>query len=624
MRLARIYKQRTAGMALLIALIVPILAACGGGGGGAPAATQAPGGAATQAPADTATEAPAAETAAPADAATEAPAAETAAVTSESGGTLRILYWQAPVILNPHLATGTKDFDAATIIMEPLARWNENSELIPFLAEEIPTQENGGIADDNLSVTWKLKEGVTWSDGSDFTADDVVFTWQYCADEATACTTNAAFTPVENVEAVDSTTVKVTWKEPNGNPYQTFVGQNGMVLQKAQFENCIGAAAATDAACQAANNAPIGTNAYKLKEFKSGDTVIYERNPEYRDAENVFFDEINLKGGGDAVSAARAVCETGDVDFAWNLQVPAQVLNPILEAGKCDPVSTGTFGIERIVVNFADPDPTLGEDRSEPSTQHPILSDLKVRQAINLAINRQAIVEQIYGIGGKPTCNIVTAPEDITSKNTSCDRDIEQAKTLLEEAGWTVGSDGIREKDGKKLKLLFQTSTNQVRQATQAIVKQSLQEVGIDVELKNVDAGVFFGGDPGNPDTLNKFYADLQMYTNSPTDPDPVNYFDGFTCAKVNSKENQWNGGNDGRYCNEEFDTLFAELSTAFDPAERKEKFIRLNDIMVNDVALIPLVDRTTPQGKAKNLTGPSSPTFDSQFWNIAEWRLTN
>ena len=154
-------------------------------------------------------------------------------------------------------------------------------------------------------------------------------------------------------------------------------------LQKKQFEKCIGAAAITDAACQAANLAPIGTNAYQLVEFKPGDTVVYERNPNFRDAANVYFDKVVIKGGGDATSAARAVCETGEVDYAWNLQVQKAVLEPILAGGKCDAVAGGSFGVERIHLNFANPDPALGDKRSEPDQPHPFLSaTCKVRQAL--------------------------------------------------------------------------------------------------------------------------------------------------------------------------------------------------------------------------------------------------
>ncbi|MFN8443665.1 MAG: peptide ABC transporter substrate-binding protein [Caldilineaceae bacterium] len=548
--------------------------------------------------------------------------ASSAAPAARTGKDLKILYWQAPTILNPHQASGTKDFDAADVIMEPLARYDQNDGLVPYLAAEIPTVENGGIAEDGTSVTWKLKPGLKWSDGTDVTADDVVFTWQYCADPATACTTKANFDPIGTVEAVDATTVKVTWKEPNANAYTSFVGQQGNILQKAQFANCIGAAAITDAACQKANLAPIGTNAWKLKEFKPGDVVTYVRNENFRDAANVYFDTVEIKGGGDATSAANAVCSTGEVDYSWNLQLPKAVLDPIIAGGGCDAVAGGSFGVERIVINFSNPDPALGDKRSEPDQPHPFLTDLKVRQAINMAIDRQAIADQLYGPTGVPTCNILVVPAPLDSKNTKCDRDVEGAKKLLDDAGYKDSDgDGTREANGVPMRLSFSTSINTLRQGEQAIIKANLAEIGIPVDLKAIDAGVFFSGDPGNPDTLNKMYVDIQMYTNGPESPDPTGYLGGWQCSKVNSKANSWQGGNDGRWCNKDYDALYATYLKELNPTKRAELAIQLNDILVNDVGLIPLINRATPSGKTKNLEGVTYNTFDSNLWNIATWK---
>jgi peptide/nickel transport system substrate-binding protein len=561
----------------------------------------------------------------PAAPAGQAPAAAepaAPAVAARTGKDLKILYWQAVTILNPHQATGTKDFDGAGIILESLARYSEKDELVPYLAAEIPTIENGGVMADGTSVTWKLKEGVKWSDGSDFTTDDVIFTWQYCSTPETACTNLSNYDDIANIEAVDGNAIKITWKEPQANPYVAFVGQQGMILQKAQFGNCIGAAAVSEAACQAANLAPIGTNAWKLKDFKPGDTVLYERNENYRDAANVYFDTVEVKGGGDATSAARAVCETGEVDYSWNLQIQKAVLEPILAAGGCDSLAGGSFGVERIVINFANPDPALGDKRSEPDQPHPFLTDLKVRQAISKAIDRQAIAEQLYGPTGVATCNILVVPATVNSPNTKCDRDVEGAKALLDEAGWTDSDgDGLRDKDGVKMVMSFQTSINPLRQGEQSIIKANLAELGIQVDLKAIDAGVFFSGDPGNPDTLNKMYVDIQMYTNGPEGPDPTSYFEGWTCEKINAADNNWQGGNDGRYCNEEFDALYNAYKAEFDQAKRVEMAIQLNDILINDVAIIPLINRATPSGKAKSLVGPTYNTFDSNLWNIATWK---
>lgn len=597
---------KRAAALLAAALLLPLLVACGGAA--APAAE----------PTKAAEEAPAAEPTAAAEEPAAEPTAE-AAPAAEKDTTLNILYWQAPTILNPHLSSGTKDFDAATVILEPLAHYNSADELVPALAEEIPTTANGGVAADGTSVTWKLKQGVKWSDGSDFTADDVIFTWQYASNEKTPATTASNFANIANIEAVDGNAVKITWKAPTADPYAAFVSYSGMVIQKKQFEKCIGEVALTDAACQAANLNPVGTNAFMLKEFKPGDVVVYVKNPAYRAADKVYFETVEIKGGGDAASAARAACETGDVDYSWNLQVPKDALEPILAAGKCEPVAGGSFGVERIVVNFANPDPALGAKRSEPDQPHPFLTDLKVRQAINKAIDRKAIAENLYGPTGVANCNILVVPTAVDSKNTSCERDVEGAKKLLDEAGWK-DEGGKRVKDGKTMSLYFQTSINPLRQGEQAIIKANLAEIGIAVNLKAVDAGVFFSGDPGNDDTLNKMFVDIQMYTNGPSGVDSQSYLEGWTCAKMNSAEGSWNQGNDGRYCNKAYDELFATYAKELDTAKRTELAIQLNDLLVNDVAVIPLINRRTPNAKIIGLNGPTHNTFDSGLWNIQDW----
>jgi peptide/nickel transport system substrate-binding protein len=252
------------------------------------------------------------------------------------------------------------------------------------------------------------------------------------------------------------------------------------------------------------------------------------------------------------------------------------------------------------------------------------LTDPVVRQAINLAIDRNAIAEQLYGPSGAPTCNILVVPANLNSPNTTCERNVEEANRLLDEAGYTLNGAVRQSPDGVPLVVSFQTSINTLRQGEQAIIKSNLAEIGITVNVKAIDAGVFFSGDPGNPDTLNKFYADLQMYTNGPTDVDPQSYFAAWQCSERNSSANQWNANGDGRYCNEEYDVLFTQFAAELDPEARADLAIQLNDFLINDNVIIPLINRFTPNGKAKNLEGPTYNTFDSSIWNIHEWRLTS
>ncbi|MBV9323909.1 MAG: peptide ABC transporter substrate-binding protein [Chloroflexi bacterium] len=578
----------------------------------------------TSAPAAAApTAAPKPTTAPAAPAPTTAPAATGAFPKGQrgQGGTLRILYWQAPTILNEHLAQGTKDQDASRLVLEPLAASGPDGNPIPVLAAEIPTIDNGGVSKDQTTITWKLRQDVKWSDGTPFTADDVVFTWQYIANPDTAAADTQTVVGVTNVEALDPYTVKVTFKDPNPYPYQIFVSAQGVIIQKKQFENYTGAAA-KDAP---GNLAPIGTGPYKVVDFKPGDVVTYTMNELYRDPDKPFFHDVQLKGGGDATSAARAVFQTGESDYSWNLQIEAQVLNQLVQGGKASLVTALGPGVERLNIQFADPNADEGGARAEPDTRHPFFSDLNVRKAFAMAVDRKSIADQLYGPTGVATCNQITSPPDHVSPNTAsmdvCQYNIAMANQLLDQAGWTRGSDGIRQKDGVRMHVVYQTTVNPLRQKEQDIVKAGWEQLGVDVELKSVDAGVFFSSDAGNPDTASHFYADVEMYTNGASSPDDTNYVDAWTSEQIASKANQWHGLNYHRWSNPDYDAIYNQLKSETDPAKRNALIIKANDLLISQVVTIPLVARTQPtDGISKQIQGDIPNPWDSVLWNIADW----
>src|SRR5262245_15801554 len=156
---------------------------------------------------------------------------------------------------------------------------------------------------------------------------------------------------------------------------------------------------------------------------------------------------------------------------------------------------------------------------------------------MKLLVDRASVEKHIYGRTGIATGNFVNNPARFVSKNTQWEFKIEKANELLEKAGWKRGADGVRAKDGKKLKPAFQTSINAPRQKTQAIVKQACQKAGVDVELKSIVASVYFSSDVGNPDTTRKFYSDVQMYTVTMGAPDPEVFMHQFVSWEIASKE---------------------------------------------------------------------------------------
>ena len=533
------------------------------------------------------------------------------------GGALKLLFWQAATLLNPHFAVGAKDQEGARIFYEPLAAWDPIGNLVPVLAAEIPDLENGGVAADGRSVTWKLKKGVEWHDGKPFTADDVVFNWEYASDPATAAVTIGIYRDA-TVEKIDPLTVRVRFEKPTPFWAGRFVAFFGMIVPKHLFEPYKGA----NSRDAPTNLKPVGTGPYRFVEFKPGDLIRGERNPAYHIANRPYFDTIEMKGGGDAVSAARAVIQTGEYDYAWNMQVEDEILVRLENAGNARGRAeiVQSRAMEHIQINFADPWTEVDGERSSPKTKHPFLSDPAVRQALRLLVDRASVEKYIYGRTGVATGNFLNNPERFVSKNTKWEFNVDKANQLLEEAGWKRGPDGVRAKDGKKLKLVYQTSINAPRQKTQAIVKQACQKAGIDIELKSVTASVYFSSDVANPDTARKFYSDIQMYTiGSPSVPDPGRFMQQFVSWEIASKDNKWQGSNPTRWRNEEYDKIFRAAQDELDPVKRAALFIKMNDMVVEDIAVIPVVNRRWVAAMSKKLRATLS-GWDNDFWNLTDW----
>ena len=532
------------------------------------------------------------------------------------GGALKLLFWQAPTLLNPHFAVGTKDQEGSRIFYEPLAAWDPDGNLIPVLAAEIPEIENGGVAPDGMSVTWKLKRDVAWHDGRPFTADDVVFNWEYATDPATAATTIGSYQNV-TVEKIDPLTVRVRFTKPTPFWADAFVGQFGMMIPKHLFEPYKGA----NSRAAPADLTPVGTGAYRFVDFKPGDLVRGERNPSYHLPNRPYFDTIEMKGGGDAVSAARAVIQTGEYDYAWNMQVEDEILVKLENAGnargRVEIVPGGS--IEHLELNSTDPWTEVDGERSSAKTKHPLFSDRAVRQALALLVDRASVEAHIYGRTGLATGNFINNPSRFVSKNTRWEFNIDKANQVLDEAGWQRGPDGVRAKDGKKLKLVFQTSINAPRQKTQAIVKQACQKAGIDMELKSVTASVYFSSDAANPDTYSKFYADMQMFTTNLTAPDPGFFMRQFLSSEVASKDNKWQGRNITRWQNDDYDKAFHAAEGELDPVKRAALFIGMNDMVVGDPVVIPVVYRPGVSAMSRQLRATLS-GWDNVLWDLKNW----
>ena len=534
---------------------------------------------------------------------------------------LTILYWQAPSVPSAYHSGGTKDIDAAAITLEPLARYDPDGNIVAAMAASVPTIENGGVSQDLMSITWTLKKGLKWSDGSDSTADDVRFTWLYCTDPDTGCTGESSFDGIAGVKVIDSETVKITFDAPTPYPYAAFVGSGTPIISEAQFGDCL----AADSACDQRFE-PVGTGPYRIVSFTPNEEAVYERNPEYR-GDEPYFDRVVVKGGGDALSAAKSVLETGEADYAWNLQIEPDELKRLEALGNGTVVTAFSSLVERVVLNQTNPDPALGDDRSEyldGSNPHPFLSNGEIRKAMSLAIDRGRLTEELYGFAGLPACDLIVGPPNyVSGANDSClTQGIGLANRLLDDAGaLDTDGDGVREFNGTPLNVVFQTSTNDVRQATQRLISEWWSQIGIDTTLTHHDASLFFGGDPIDDAeyTYRRFFADVQMYANGPG-IDPQSYLSDLICKHIPTRDDNWSLGNIARTCNPDYDALYARLAEMPIGPTRDELIKQLNDMYVQSYVEIPLVNRGLVSAHLDTLKGVRMNAWDSEMWNIAAW----
>jgi len=543
--------------------------------------------------------------------------------TRGEGGELKIIQWQAPSQMSAHQSSGDKDTLAASLVLEPLMHYGEDAGLLPNLVTEIPSFENGLLAEDLSSVTLKLLPDVTWSDGEPFTSADVRFTWEWVMNPDNASTSTDAFEPISSIDTPDELTAVVTFSAPNPLWYAPFTGNSQGAVYP---EHILGDGSAE--ALDAFRLSPIGTGPYVVETFAVNDQVTYVANQNYREPNKPYFERIFLKGGGEASSAARAVLETGEYHFAWYLQVEPELLRN-MEAGGAGKliVYPGAYA-ERMHINFSDPDTEVDGQRSQKDTPHPFFSDPVVRSAMAIAIDRELMANELF-LGGddeRAAKDVISGISSLESPNTTYEFDPERAAQMLEEAGWVAGDGGIRAKDGVELRIDYMTTTNQVRQQMQAVIKQNLEAIGIAVELRNIDGSVYFDSSAGNDQNTGHFYYDVNMHQTGAGAPTPItfmqNWYAGPDGANISQASNNWSAPNQQRYQNPEYDALFESVRTETDPEKLIDLFIQMNDLLVEDVALIPLVQVAEKSAAAAWLNeanfgfGP----FGYNYWNIANW----
>jgi peptide/nickel transport system substrate-binding protein len=549
------------------------------------------------------------------------PASGTDTQTRGEGGDLRMLQWQAISQLSPHTTASIKDALGATLVLEPLMHFAPDGTLLPNLVQSVPSVAADSLAADYSSVIFNLLPDVTWSDGEPFTANDLRFTWQWIIDEANGSVSAGYYAGIADIVVVDDLTAEVTFVGPQPTWYQPFTGvEIGAIYPAHVFE-------ADPDAITAFSTNPIGTGPFVVESLTPDDQVIFLANENYREPTKPYFSRVIIKGGGDAASAARAVFQTGEYDFAWNLAVEPEVLLDIAKGENGKLIVTHTTNTERLHFNFSDPDTEVDGQKAEVNTPHKFLSDPVVRQAISLAVDRETIANQLYlgGADEPATADVLAGIPALQSRNNPVVFDPEQAITLLDEAGWVLDGDW-RAKDGVQLRARYVSAVNSVRQKIQAVVKENLEDIGIEVILEQVDPNIFFDITPGNDQSITKFYSDFLQLSSGAESPHPsgfmIQWYAGEDNSNIPQANNDWLANNFQRYVNPEYDALLDAVTAEPDPLKAAEMFIELNDIVVADNAVISMVNLSDKNGVAtwlneENLApGP----FSNAYWNIANW----
>jgi peptide/nickel transport system substrate-binding protein len=517
---------------------------------------------------------------------------------------VRIALWQEPLLLNPILGRQTVNALVSRTMLEGLLSVGPDGVRTPQLAVEVPTLENGGVSPDALTVTWKLRPGVVWSDGVPFTSKDVAFTYQVIIAPTNPVSIRTGYPEIESLSTPDDATVVVRYRRP----YAGFKAHFEWILPEHVF--------AGDPLIETKefNQAPLGTGPFVFKSWVPGDVITLERNPRYREPEKPYVDGLIFK-----IVPSRDVAilwlRAGEIDMLWDVSeddiaqmeaIPDVVVEPA--PGRA---------VERLVLNASCPS---GPQQGDPSCPHPVLGDVRVRQAVELAIDKQTIVDQL--LAGKTSVAASAIPVGAyAAQASSAEHNPARARQLLEEAGWSIGPDGIRVKDGNRASLSYATTTgNRLREQTQQLIQEQLRAVGIELRIENLLPPILLGSwQDGAPRARGNF--DILMYTITLGEDPYEGLYNLFHSSSVPT-ERARGGQNYHRILDPELDKALETAGSAVDETVRKAAFAavaRLADAGKGHILLYQRLDldpfKSHVKGRAVNIW--SDFTWNSQDWWI-------
>lgn len=565
--------RKHVGITLSLLLVLALsLSACGG--------TSAPKEPASKAPQTAPTSAPA-----------PAPAAKPA---KGKGGPLTIGMSQDLQTLNPLAPTLEVSRGVHYAIFDPLWRATPEGDFAPVLAASVPTTQNGGISADGLIYKIKLKTGVKWHDGQPFSAKDAKFTWELIMNPKFRAWSKAGHDKVKEFKVVDDTTIEIKLSEPFA-PYIAAWADTYLVPEHILSKE------ADPNIAKFNTSAPVGTGPFKFGEWKPDNYVMLEANLDYH-GDGPYLSKVIYKVIPD-LTVLYSQFKAGEVDV-----VEIQGIAPpfVKEAESLK---------GRKIYRYA----SNGYESVYLNQTKPIFADIRVRQALMMATDKKPILDKVYyGLNKESLSYIPPHDAYFNPSLKPLDFDVKKANQLLDQAGWSMGSDGVRVKDGTRLSFdISTTSGNKEREQTEQILQQQWKLIGVDLRIKNMAAATLFG----DFYRLSQFDA---LIVSIPRGADP-DYLFRLHSKQVPIKNDSKSGGNYIGYQNPEMDQLLESGVREADPAKRKQIYGRIQEILVNDVPTLPLFHREEIRGTKDTVRGyVPNPNALTNTWNINEWYFAN
>jgi peptide/nickel transport system substrate-binding protein len=519
------------------------------------------------------------------------------------GGTVVLAIWQEPNTMNPFHGTQTVISVATLPVLEGLVRPDPEGNYQPQLAASVPTLQNSGVSLDGsrMTVTYKLKDGITWSDGKPVTSSDVKFTWESLLKDPKV-TSREGYDKIESIETPDPNTVVMRYKEI----YAPYLSRFTVLYPKHVLDGV------ADISTHEYSRKPLGTGPFVVTEFKAADSITLERNPNYREKGKPYLDKIILRSVPSR-EVAIAQLKAGEVDAMWNI-LEAQIPDLDKESN-VNLIVAASPSVERLEFNTAKPG-----DPADPNVKHPILGDVAVRRALLMATPKEQIIDKILFGKTKPGTSPAPigwySPKDL--KQEGYDR--AKARQELDRAGWTIGSDGIRTKGGVRASLtIASTSGDKVREQIEQILVDEFKEIGVELKIKNVPSAVLFGSwSQGAGRKRGNF--DINMYASSYNIDPHSEVVNRFACKNIPTPANSGAGFNYNRFCDPAVDKIIDEAGSTVDPEKRKQLygqvFQRVNDEVLN----VWIYNRADIDGFRTNVSGAKAHPWSSITWNTQDW----